>query len=422
MGMLAIIGSGETSPTMVTVHRRLAGLIPAPRRAVLLETPYLFQTNASSVSAKAQAYFARSVGLKVNALPGVGSDADVAAIRSADWVFVGPGSPSYALRHWRDAPIGHALRDRIHGRAGITVLASAAAATIGCAAVPVYELYKAGEAPHWLDGLDLLGALGLRAAVVPHFDNTEGGTYDTRFCYLGESRLVVMEKLLGDGVSVLGVDEHTALLIDLRTEECEVTGRGGVTVRRDGVASVLPAGTTVALAELRSPAMNRRHQRPGHARHLEYRPRPEPAEPTLREAVAAAESAYAAATGRDGRVAAVLALEQAIHEWAADTDEDDGVAQARAALRGLILRLAEPDGLPAALVDGLLAVREALRETAGYATADAIRELLAAEGVRINDTAHGSGWTRPESGGLYLPGVTSIDTSAPSSMNDPSGT
>jgi hypothetical protein len=28
-GFLAIIGSGETSPTMVTVHKRLAGRLPA---------------------------------------------------------------------------------------------------------------------------------------------------------------------------------------------------------------------------------------------------------------------------------------------------------------------------------------------------------------------------------------------------------
>ena len=49
------------------------------------------------------------------------SDADVAAIRSADWVFVGPGSPSYALRYWRGGSVEHALRDRIRSR-GVNVI------------------------------------------------------------------------------------------------------------------------------------------------------------------------------------------------------------------------------------------------------------------------------------------------------------
>src|SRR6266487_6747611 len=64
--VLAIMGSGETSPTMVTVHKALAArLVGGARSAVLLDTPYAFQENAADISAKSQAYFARSVGLRV---------------------------------------------------------------------------------------------------------------------------------------------------------------------------------------------------------------------------------------------------------------------------------------------------------------------------------------------------------------------
>lgn len=55
------------------------------------------------------------------------------------------------------------------------LLYPAAAATMGSAAVPVYQIYKAGAAPHWLDGLDLLGALGLKVAVIPHCTRWAGG-------------------------------------------------------------------------------------------------------------------------------------------------------------------------------------------------------------------------------------------------------
>ena len=71
--VLAIMGSGETSPTMVTVHKELAARLGSGQHAaVLLDTPYAFQENAADISARSQAYFARSVGLNVDVV----SDAD----------------------------------------------------------------------------------------------------------------------------------------------------------------------------------------------------------------------------------------------------------------------------------------------------------------------------------------------------------
>jgi hypothetical protein len=188
--ILAIIGSGETSPTMVTVHRELVSRLGlSDPRAILLATAYAFQENAADVSARAQRYFADSVGLPVRIAAGTSRPADpgvappliggpaedpevreareVADVRAADWVFAGPGSPSYALAHWQAGSIAAVLRDRVLAGDGLTVLASAAAATAGRFTLPVYEIYKAGGAPRWLAGLDLLGPLGLNVAVIP---------------------------------------------------------------------------------------------------------------------------------------------------------------------------------------------------------------------------------------------------------------
>ena len=60
--LLAIMGSGETSPTMSKVHRSLfERLGPAPVPAVMLDTPFGFQENADDITAKAVAYFRESV-------------------------------------------------------------------------------------------------------------------------------------------------------------------------------------------------------------------------------------------------------------------------------------------------------------------------------------------------------------------------
>ncbi len=432
--VLAIMGSGETSPTMVTVHRELVSRLGlASPQAMVLATPYAFQENAADVSTRTQRYFADSVELQVRVAAGTSSNADpamapplippddedearqAAGIRAADWVFAGPGSPSYALAHWQAGPVAAGLRDRVLAGDGLTVLASAAAATAGRFTLPVYEIYKAGGAPRWLDGLDLLGPLGLTVALIPHYDNAEGGRYDTRHCYLGERRLAVMERELGDDAAVLGVDEHTAVLIDLRTSDIEIRGRGGVTVRRSGDSMVLPAGTRLSVAELRDLVRGFRRAAGG-GDGLEGTGPAEPAdrgnaaagdgEPSnlpLPEIMAAAERRFEAVAGSrdaDAMVGVILELETAIAQWEADMDEDQGTEQARALLRSLVGRLgrAARDGLtdprdrlrPA--VEPLLELRATLRGAGNFAAADAIRGALAAAGLDVSDTPEGTRW------------------------------
>ncbi len=456
--MLVIIGSGETSPTMVTVHRDLLARLGVRRpRALLLATPYAFQENAASVSARAQRYFSGSVGLDVCVTPGTSDNAgpgmappmheehapdretpdretpdrEAADISTADWVFAGPGSPSYAIAHWRAGPVAEALRERILAGPGLTVLASAAAATAGEFALPVYEIYKAGGAPRWLPGLDLMGALGLKVAVIPHYDNTEGGHYDTRYCYLGERRLAVMERELPADGAVLGVDEHTAVLIDTATSEVEIRGRGGVTVRRAGQSVIVPSGARLTVAELRGLVKGvRRVSGPegagrGAARSSGGHGGDGTSEDgasgdgtggdgtggdgiggdqlPLPELMARAERGFeVAARERDAAAMAgvILELETAIKQWEADTDEDQGPEHARALLRGLIGRLgqaaqtglADPRDRLRPAVEPLIALRNTLRGEGNFAAADAIRQALAAAAIDLGDTPEGTRW------------------------------
>ncbi|MEO3892298.1 hypothetical protein [Nonomuraea sp. B5E05] len=394
-GSLVLMGSGETSPTMVEIHRAAARTLRAGSRAVLLDTPYAFQENRADISARARRYFARSVGLDVEVAAGV---------TGADWVFSGPGSPTYALDRWAASGVAGDLRARVRARQGVTVLASAAACTAGLATVPVYEIYKAGADPHWREGLDLLEPLGLRAVVIPHFDNAEGGTHDTRYCYLGERRLSRMERELPPGTAVLGLDEHTALVIDLDDESAHVAGRGGLTVRRPGSQVVLPAGTRTDLAELRRLAEGRAAPSRPAAPAPGVEPEPGPAEATLEETARACEKLFNAAVAEPDMVAAaqaVLDLESEIVKWAADTEEDSGgVDQARELMRLLIARLGEPAtsarlrslGL-GAVVEPLLALRARLRDEGRYELADTLRAALLDGGVVVEDTPGGPRWT-----------------------------
>ncbi|MFE3379476.1 hypothetical protein [Streptomyces anulatus] len=426
-GLLVLMGSGETSPTMVTLHRELVAHLSGNADAVILETPYGFQVNRDDISNRAREYFRRSVGLATVIAPdtqagppSIGApgngDADKVrdVVRRADWVFSGPGSPSYALNRWHTLRLGEILRERVARGYGVTVMASAAACTVGFAALPVYEVYKAGHPPAWLTGLDLLGALGLPVAVIPHYDNAEGGTHDTRFCYLGEPRLAALEQELPYESAVLGIDEHTAVIVDLRTSLVRVWGRGVMTIRRRGAGVPVPGGTTLPLEQLRdlvtgtAPAVVPLPRRPAGAdADVGAAHRAATAgtggAATLQEAVAAAELRFdSAQEARDARTMAEVAveLESVIAAWSADMEEDQGGEWARTVLHGMIRRLAqaagrglrEPEHTLGRILVPLLGLRRRLRADGAYDLADEVREAVAAGGVRLHDTAEGSEW------------------------------
>jgi cyanophycinase-like exopeptidase len=407
--LLAIMGSGETSPTMTSVHRDLfARLGPPPVPAVLLDTPVGFQENADEIASRAVAYFRTSVGRDVvvasyrsaEAADAVEYETMLALLRTARYVFSGPGSPSYALQQWAGTAVPALLAEKLRSGGCIT-FASAAAVTLGAFALPVYEIYKVGQAPHWLEGLDVLAEAGLRAVVVPHFDNAEGRTHDTRYCYMGERRLSALESMLPDDTFVLGVDEHTVCVIDLDEAAATVRGRGAVTVRRRGVMTRFPPGPPVPLAAIRQAGLVG----------ASSEDRPETVAPVPRRADRAShrpdagrlEAEFGSAVEAGNLQAAVkagLELEVLVSEGSPAAPDVGDRGEARAALRSMLVRLGraaeegtrDPGPSVAPLVEALLAARDRARAERRWADADAIRADLAAAGIEVRDTPGGSEW------------------------------
>ncbi|HEY5435708.1 MAG TPA: hypothetical protein VIK13_10785 [Candidatus Limnocylindrales bacterium] len=422
--ILAMMGSGETAPTMAKVHRALfERLGPAPVPAAILDTPYGFQENADDLSARTVKFFAESVGREVDVascrtrdVDGVALATAVARLRQARYVMAGPGSPSYALRQWAGGPIPPALADLLRD-GGVLTMASAAALTLGVVTIPVYEIYKVGEEPRWLEGLDLLGAAtGLRAAVIPHYDNAEGGNHDTRFCYMGERRLRILEQQLPPETFVLGVDSHTALVLDLDRGVATVSGLGGVTVRVDGRSALFPGGSEMGLEALAEAAralaggeipVNDRgvggSGAGGSAPSPTRASTPRAAGPLRDETAVLEGTFFAALAGGDGRaaVAALLDLDAVIEGRIRHGEDSPDLDNARSTFRSLIVRLGEAPAIggsdPRTIVDpfveALLVVRARARNASDWATADLVREQLAAAGVEVRDGADGSTWT-----------------------------
>ena len=421
--LLTIMGSGETAPTMVKAHRAvMERLGPPPVRGVLLDTPFGFQMNAGELSERAVVYFRESVGAELQVaglrsrsdLSGTEGDEVLAKLSGAGFVFAGPGSPTYALRQWRDTLVPGILAEKL-SLGGAVTFASAAALTLGALTVPVYEIYKVGAEPEWETGLDLLGPLGLHVALIPHYDNAEGGTHDTRFCYLGEERLSLLEGSLPEGTFVLGVDEHTALFLDFEADHAWVTGRGGVTVRVRGRSRRIEADEELPVTRLAEMAAELASGTGAAA----TAPRPAAAPVTgtagpdttsgagggspLLEAIRAHEERFRAASDAGDAaemLACALSLEEELWAWRADTLQSDEGDRGRAALRSMVRQIGalaevgarDPQEVVGPFVEVTLALRDAARRDRRFADADDARQRLEDLGVEVRDAGEGSTW------------------------------
>ena len=389
--VLMILGSGETSPTMVTPHQKVFARLPSAASAVLIDTPYGFQENADELTERIQQFFRESVGREVSevsfraapVLDSVAHASQMQHLRTADWIFAGPGSPSYALNTWQDSAVPEILHERLRVGA-VVVFSSAATLTLGKFTIPVYEIYKVGQTPTWLPGLDVLGqATGLRAAVIPHWNNTEGGTHDTRYCYVGERRLQILEAQLPADVFVLGVDEHTGLVIDLDTGIADVVGRGNVTVRYRGVEWALAAGSTTSVSEIAS------HGAPTVM--PSGRETSDGGKSVFRDLSAAADTAL-----DSGDIASAIAAISELQRTAGDE-------AALLEVRRLLARVASASSAPvdatsllSPYVELLLRLRGEAREAKRWAESDEIRDGLLAAGVIVKDSPEGSSWELPK--------------------------
>jgi peptidase E len=408
-GIIALMGSGELTATMVEVHKELLGRLAAPPRAAFLDTPAGFQLNADQLSQKAIEYFRDRVlqPMAVASFKGKEGitpyEAEQAfqTLKEANYVLIGPGSPTYAVRTWRETLIPEILA-RMVEKGGCLVAASAAALTVGCATLPVYEIYKVGEDLHWVDGINVLAHFGFNLAVIPHWNNAEGGTHDTRFCYMGETRFERLQSLLSEDVAVLGLDEHTACLIDFEAQEAVVKGVGRVTLRRHGAEISFAKGERFSLDLLRDGG-----------NHREWgvsSPQPAPAalpegsrEESFWDRIHALEAAFQGGLeGHEPRAmtSALLELDRIVWEAHQDLESTEFISQAREILREMIVLLgvelaAAPQDKTSCLnplVTEMIELRKRFRQEKKWPEADAVRESLQRAKIIVEDTKDGSLW------------------------------
>lgn len=260
-GLVVLLGSGETMPTSGKTHEYVAQRLPTSGRVTILETPSGFEPNSDLVTGKIKTFLEKRLqnyDLDVQLLPARKKGTDlspdnpdiVAPMFEADEILLGPGSPTYCARQLQDSLAFQIIRAR-HRLGATLFLSSSAVLAFSAQTMPVYEIYKVGEDLHWKAGLDFMGDYGLPLIVIPHWNNTDGGNeLDTSHCYVGTDRFTRLRQMLEPGYTIVGIDEHTSLIVDFEEVCCRVMGKGSVTLVNQDKERVFNSDEDFPIAEL----------------------------------------------------------------------------------------------------------------------------------------------------------------------------
>jgi len=403
-GIIALMGSGELTSTMVEVHKEIMRRINC-KRPVFLDTPAGFQLNVDQISKRAVEYFRTRVGYEMSVvsyksgeIPPLQAQKAFSKLREADYILVGPGSPTYAVRQWINTPIPEIFINCLT-KGGCLVAASAAALTIGKFTLPVYEIYKVGSDLHWADGLDILGKFGLDFIVIPHWNNAEGGTHDTRFCFMGEERFKRLKSMLPEDTGVLGIDEHTACIIDLEKQQVHIRGIGKITIQRGDDEITFKSGERFPVGMLKGQSMEPQISTQPEVTQEDQEKRQKE---TFWDRVHAVSRQFhqGIEDNVDQATGALLELDSLIWEGMKDLESEEFISQARDLYRELIVlmghRLASApkskEACISVLVEEILKIRERFRREKRWEDADTLRDALKRAGVVVEDTTDGPKW------------------------------
>jgi hypothetical protein len=263
LGKIAFLGSGETSLAGGRIFESLVRDMQSPVRIALMETPAGFELNSTQVVGRVGEFMAsRLQNYKpvIDLVParkkGSQFDPDDPAIIKpllyANMIFMGPGSPTYAIRQLKNTLAWDVIRAR-HRLGASLVFASAATISVGAHALPVYEIYKVGQDIHMVDGLNFFADFGLHISFTPHWNNADGGVdLDTSRCFVGMERFAEWCRLVPDENITVGLDEHTGIILDFEKSKCEVSGVSSISLVRDCAPepTMHPAGTIFDLQEM----------------------------------------------------------------------------------------------------------------------------------------------------------------------------
>jgi cyanophycinase len=237
-GPIALAGSGEYTDAMNEADRALLAALAAKQpHVVVIPTASGLEPGMPAVwNARGVAHFsklnAKVTPLHITEREHCYDDANVKALREADFFYFSGGNPNYVVETWHDTPAWATLVSRWQNGAALAGC-SAGAMMLGSFTIRVRDAMT-GNTPMWVPAMGLVHGI----AVLPHFDRMRG--------FVGNDAFRGIIKTAPAHVSVVGIDEDTAL-VRLRNA-WQVMGRQTVTLfDREGNPQRFAGGARVPL-------------------------------------------------------------------------------------------------------------------------------------------------------------------------------
>jgi cyanophycinase len=164
-------------------------------------------------------------------------------LEAADFIYFSGGSPQHVIQALENSPAWEVIRAR-HVAGAVLAGCSAGAMAFGALTLQTRALWRRGpgdgdasSGPNWYPALGVLG----RVIVLPHFDRMASR--------MGRETLALLAASVPVGLTLIGVDEDTALVRvpSGGLSVWQVMGRQGVSVFAADGEVHLAAGATVTL-------------------------------------------------------------------------------------------------------------------------------------------------------------------------------
>lgn len=208
-GPIALVGSGEYLPVMNQTDRALLERVggPAAARVVVLPTASGLEDLSSPQRwIRLGLDHFKALGARVAAAEILTRDDThdprwLPLLEAADMIYFSGGSPQHLVATMAGSPAWDAIRRRYEAGAVLAGCSAGAMAFGGVTAAP--GAVRAGHELVWQQALGVLP----RLVVLPHFDRMAS--------YVGQDRLKQTVQAVPPGMTLIGVDEHTALVRDM---------------------------------------------------------------------------------------------------------------------------------------------------------------------------------------------------------------
>jgi len=221
---------------------------------------------------------------------------------------------------------------------------------------------------------------------------------------MGAPRFAHLQSLLPDDVAVVGLDEHTACIIDFSQSQFEIRGLGRMTLRIGEGEEHFEKGRRYPLDALAAAAdRNIRPAPPAGSESQQSASTPDAPEDSYWQQIHFLQARFH--RGMDNRdpadvTNALLELDRTLWQAQEDLENAEFISQGREILRDLLVLLgttlesspADRRECLAPVLDELLDARAELRRDRQWKAADAIRDALKQAGVTVEDTGEGTRW------------------------------